>query len=282
MKEKVLILAVALWIAASPAGASQPADLPAAPPAAGLSRETKAVLLNATAAAAVIGWGIAVWDYGQRSPRFRDEGWFERTSNEGGADKLGHFYSGYVLSHLFDYQYRRWGFEKEQAIRLGVLSSAGLTLLVELGDSFSEFGFSYQDALFSVLGAAAGYGMVRFPEVARKVDFRVEYDPFRSSTRKKDVTTDYDRLKFLAAVKLDGFDAFRDTPLGSLELHLGYYARGYDEYDELTGQNDGRRRKVYVGVGLNVGKLLKPLWDTRLFNYIQLPYTYAPYNHRLD
>ncbi len=282
MRRTIMLFAAAFLIAASPAGASTQADSTVPRPDAGLTRETKALLLNATAAAAVIGWGIAVWDYGQRSPRFRDEGWFERTSNEGGADKLGHLYSGYALSHLFDYFYRRWGYDREQAIRLGVLSSAGLTMLVELGDSFSEFGFSYQDALFSLLGAAVGYGMVRFPEVAKRVDFRVEYDPFRSSTRKTDVTTDYDRHKYLLAFKLDGFDAFRDTPLRYLELHLGYYARGYDQYDGLPWQVDERFRTVYVGVGLNVGRLLKPLWDTRLFNYIQMPYTYVPYNHRLD
>lgn len=282
MKKTILLLVASLWMAASPAGAAPPAEVRAGSPEAGLAKETKAVILNAAAAAAILGWGVAVWDYGQRSPRFRDEGWFERTSNEGGADKLGHLYSGYVLSHLFDWQYRRWGFDREQAIRLGVLSSAGLTMLVELGDSFSEFGFSYQDALFSLLGAAVGYGMVRFPEIARKVDFRVEYDPFRSSTRKTDVTTDYDRHTYLLAFKLDGFDTFRDTPLGYLEVHLGYYARGYDEYDGLPWQVDERRRSVYVGVGLNVGKVLKPLWDTRIFNYVQVPYTYVPYNHRLD
>ncbi len=103
-----------------------------------------------------------------------------------------------------------------------------------------------------------------------------------STTRKTDVTTDYDRHKYLLAFKLDGFDTFRDTPLRYLELHLGYYARGYDQYDGLPWQVDERFRTVYVGVGLNVGRLLKPLWDTQRFNYIQMPYTYAPYNHRLD
>jgi hypothetical protein len=282
MRKRIALWGAVLCLLSSPAGAGTPADPVTRQPDTGISRESKVILLNAGAAAAIIGWGVAFWDYGQRSPRFQDEGWFERTSNEGGADKFGHLYSGYVLSHLFDWQYRRWGYDREQAIRLGVLSSAGLTLLVELGDSFSEFGFSYQDALFSVLGALVGYGMVRFPEVARKVDFRLEYDPFRSSTRKTDITTDYDRHTYLLAFKLDGFDAFQNTMLEYLEVHLGYYARGYDEYDGLPWQVDGRHRSVYVGVGLNVGKILKPLWDTRLFNYIQLPYTYIPYNHRLD
>jgi hypothetical protein len=81
------------------------------------SKEDKALALNLGAGAAVLGWGFANWDYGSGGPRFQDEGWFDRETTEGGADKLGHLYTAYLFSHLFAGQYERWDFDKDQAIR---------------------------------------------------------------------------------------------------------------------------------------------------------------------
>jgi len=75
--------------------------------------------LNLGVGAAVLGWGVANWDYDADGPRFQSEGWFDRETDEGGADKLGHFYSAYLFSHLFAGQYERWDFDKDQAIRWG-------------------------------------------------------------------------------------------------------------------------------------------------------------------
>jgi hypothetical protein len=246
-----------------------------------LSKEDKALLLNAAAGATILTWGFFEWDYGEQSPHFRSEGWFGKDTPEGGADKAGHMYFSYALSHLFSYQYKRWGYDQEQAIKLGCLSSFGIQTLIEIGDSFSSYGFSYEDELFNILGVTIGYVMARYPEISRKFDFRLEYDPFREGKHKFDVTTDYRRQKYVIAAKLDGFDAFKDTYLKYFELQVGYYARGYDEYDS-DGEHDSRSRRIYVGVGLNIGKILEPFWETKIFNYIQVPYTYAPLDIHLD
>ncbi|MBN1664695.1 MAG: DUF2279 domain-containing protein [Deltaproteobacteria bacterium] len=247
-----------------------------------LPKENKAVLLNAAAGAVILTWGALSWDYGERNPHFQSEGWFEKDSPEGGADKVGHVYTGYALSHLFYYRYKHWGYDEQKAIRLGSLSSLGVTTLMEIGDSFSHYGFSCEDELFNILGAVIGYYLVRYPEAAGKIDFRVEYDPFREGKHKRDFLTDYERIKYLFAVKFGGFDALRETYLKYFEFQVGYYARGYDDYDEDTGKHDGRRRKLYAGIGLNIGSLLGPFWKTKLFNYVQVPYTYVPVNARLD
>src|SRR4051812_49206474 len=65
------------------------------------SKEDKALALNLGIDAVVLGWGFANWDYGSGGPRFQDEGWFDRETTEGGADKLGHLYTTYVFTHLF-------------------------------------------------------------------------------------------------------------------------------------------------------------------------------------
>jgi hypothetical protein len=96
-----------------------------------------------------------------------------------------------------------------------------------------------------------------------------------------DVITDYQNHKYLLALKADGFELLRNTPLSYLEVHLGYYARGYDNYQSSSGDDD-RERTLYVGLGLNVGKLIESIWETRVFIYLQLPYTYVPLEHNLD
>jgi hypothetical protein len=245
------------------------------------SREDKALALNLGVGAAVLGWGVANWDYGAGGPRFQSEGWFDRETDEGGADKLGHFYSAYLFSHLFAGQYERWDFDKDQAIRWGALSSLGVTGLIEVGDAFSDYGFSYEDMIFNTLGAAAGYLLWSFPELSRKIDLRVEYNPFTSGDYDWDVTTDYDRLSYLIAFKAEGFDFIENPYLKYLELHVGFRARNYAAYGERPDV-DLRKQYLYVGIGLNLSKLLRPYLDTPVFNYLQMPYTYVPFTYQIS
>lgn len=247
------------------------------------SKEDKALALNIGAGALALGWGAWSWDWGTSGPRFQDEGWFGRTTTEGGADKLGHAWSGYAVSHLFARAYQDWGYSPDEAARYGALSSVGVMGLVEVGDAFSDqYGFSYQDMLFNVIGAGAGYVLWSHPDLGRKVDFRVEYDPFISGSHQADIFTDYKRLKYLIAVKADGFDAVQNSVLRMLEFHVGYYARGYEDYS-ANPLNDERRRYLYVGIGLNLTRLLDPYVNTGgVLHYVQPPYTYISKDWNLD
>ena len=245
------------------------------------SKEDKALALNLGVGAAVLGWGVANWDYGAGGPRFQSEGWFDRETDEGGADKLGHFYSAYLFSHLFAGQYERWDFDKDQAIRWGALSSLGVTGLIEVGDAFSDYGFSYEDMVFNALGAAAGYLLWSSPELSRKIDLRVEYNPFLSGDWQGDITTDYDRLSYLIAFKAEGFDFIENPYLKYLELHVGFRARNYSDYSDRP-EVDLRKQFLYVGIGLNLSKLLRPYLDVPVFNYLQMPYTYVPFTHQIS
>ena len=130
------------------------------------------------------------------------------------------------------------------------------------------------------VGAAAGYWFGTHPEWQKRLDLRLEYAPSLSDFE-TDVVTDYEHHKYLVAVKANGFDSLKESPLSYLELHFGYYTRGYDDYHPNRGSDD-RERTLYVGMGLNVGKIIENVWDTRIFNYLQLPYTYLPVEHDLD
>ena len=83
-----------------------------------LPKETKLRNLNILSAGAVLAWGVANWDYFQETPRTDNEGWFSRGTDEGGADKLGHLYTTYALSHLYASIYDQWVFLRGHADEL--------------------------------------------------------------------------------------------------------------------------------------------------------------------
>jgi hypothetical protein len=230
-------------------------------------KEKKVLLTNAAGLTAITAWGIANWDYFSTMPSAEKEGWFSSSTKEGGADKLGHFYASYALSHLLAHTYENWGYTRKKGLKLGAISSFAIMNWMELGDAFSDYGFSYEDFTMNALGCAAAYFIGSCPWLAEKIDFRIEYRPQFDTV---DVFTDYDNLKFLAAVKLDGFDQVTHPVLQYLELHLGYYARDFPD-DALS------RRNLYVGIGVNLSKILNGFSLNKLSTltrFFQIPHTY--------
>jgi len=239
------------------------------------SKEDKLLITNAGGLAILTTWGIVSWDYGERSSHTRSEGWFEQDAPEGGADKFAHFYASYLTSHGISALCESWGYSVQKSSLYGALSSFGLMSFIEVGDSFSHYGLSFEDFSMNTLGCFAGYFLYRYPEYSRKIDFRVEYIPDFSV---KDMSTDYENMKFLMAIKMNGFDAIENQYLQFLEYHIGYYARGYSD-DEKE-----KRRNLYVGIGMNLSKLFSDLSyrkTSKIFNYYQFPFAYVPVKKEL-
>ena len=245
-----------------------------------LTRGQKSLLLNVGGLAAVFAYGLWKWDYGQNSFETVDEGWFGRTTEYGGADKLGHFWSSYAISHIFSYFYRRWGYTDKEANLYGALSNLGFETFMEIADGFSPSQkFSWQDMTMNILGSGIGYVWGRYPKLAKKIDFRIEYTPYFDS-RDTEFSTKYDRQTFVIALKADGFDFIKNKYLKYLEFQVGYNARGYEDYEE--GVRDDRRRTIYVGIGFNVSRLIQKVVNTRIFDYVQIPYTSVRGGIQLD
>lgn len=250
-----------------------------------LPKEKKLLYLNAGILTGITLWGVMFWDYGQARPRAKSERGFAEDSPNGGADKLGHFYGGYMLSHAFTNLYSSWGYETEKAAKLGALSSFAIQGFMEIGDAYSSrYGFAYDDMIANAVGSYIGYLHVRYPDFARKIDVRIEYLPSKRLFNENsfDIVTDYDGMKFLFAVKLDGFSSIQNKYLKYLEIHLGYFSRGYGD---TSGTYSSTSRDIYAGVGLNVSKILKDFSfnkTARVFNYYQLPYTYIPMDYNLN
>ena len=233
----------------------------------GLAKEEKLKYTNIGAALAITTWGFSTWAYGEKSPHAKSEGWFGEDTKSGGADKLGHLYSSYVTDRALTYLYESWGYSQDKAALYGAWSTFGLMSLMEVGDSVSsDYGFSYEDFIINGVGTYIGYALETNPDLARKLDLRIEYMP----GAKTDFFTDYENSKYLLALKLDGFDSVKNKTLKHLELHLGYYTRGFDDV------NADKQRNIYVGVGLNLSKFFRDrnYHKTATFlNYYQVPNT---------
>ncbi len=239
------------------------------------SKQEKVIITNGLGLAAITTWGILNWDYFQNAPHTSHEGWFAQNSDHGGADKLGHFYFSYTFAHLLAAFYENSGYGTRQSARLGVLSSLAMVSWMEIGDSFSSYGFSHEDCIMNVIGAAAGYFLYTRPALSEKIDFRIEYLP---EFDQADFTTDYEHQRMIMAIKLDGFDFARGTPLKHLELHLGYYTRGYPDKAD-------KERTIYLGLGINIPRIFKQASmpkTAKLFNYVQMPWTYVKVDQDLN
>lgn len=239
------------------------------------SKEETVLISNGLGLAAITTWGILNWNYFNNDPKKAEEGWFSNDTKNGGQDKIGHFYFAYSLSHILSAIYESHGYSNRKGAFFGSLSSFGLTTWMELGDSFSEYGFSYEDAIMNLVGSITGYFLYTCPAISKKIDFRIEYWPDFSEP---DFFTDYEHQKFLMAVKFDGFDFSQKNILKYLEFHLGYYTRGFAD-------NTSREQNIYVGIGINVSRLFKRISMPRtakVFQYIQLPYTYIKTTKNLN
>ncbi len=241
----------------------------------GWSKEKKVFMTNLGGITAITAWGVANWDYFTQAPKKGSEGWFSRDTKEGGADKLAHFYFTYSFSHILTHTFDQWGYPSQKAALLGSLSSFAMMSFMEFGDSFSSYGFSHEDFLMNLLGCATGYLVSRNPSLAKKIDFRIEYIP---TFEQADFFSDYDHMKFLMAIKLDGFDWIKNPYARYLELHLGYYARGFSGAEK-------DQRNIYLGVGLSIPKLFRQFSmekTAKVFHYYQLPYTYLSLEKELN
>lgn len=235
-------------------------------------KDNKILYTNIAASTAILAYGYFQWDYKSGNFDIADEGWFDKDTKHGGVDKLGHFYTNYLLTQGLGALYERWGHDKAYAYRQAAYSSMIINTVMEIGDGFGDFGFSYEDIIFNTLGAYTGYYLALHPEVAKYVDVRWEYSPSRRITDEGswDVLTDYNGMKFLTALKLDAFEVFEGNFFSYLELHAGYYTR--ERADEVN-------RYGYVGIGINLSKLIKPVSKpaATVLRYYQVPGVYLEF-----
>ena len=148
---------------------------------------------------------------------------------------------------------------------------------MEFGDATSETqGFSWEDVVFDGIGALTSVLMERYPELDKKIDFRVEYI---FNVEVNNIFDDYSNQFYSMVLKLDGFDSIENSFLKYLEFSAGYYSRGYDT-DEVE-----KKRAVYAGISLNFSRFFyQNDWKKtgKTLEYIDLPYTVLKVSKDLD
>ena len=228
-------------------------------------------------------FGINNWDWGSSGYHFESEGWFGEDTKYGGMDKLGHAYTGYVVSQYFTQRIAHSVDDPANAAITGALLGMGFQTYIEFFDGFSGgHGFSYEDLIANGVGASFSFLRNTVPGLAEKVDFRLEYWS-ASEYHDWDPFTDYDGQRYVLALKLSGFEKLDQTPLRFVELQAGYYTEGYTDESRDAGVEP--TRNPYLAVGLNLNELLgeaPEVADTlpgmaasTLFTYWQPPYTYV-------
>ena len=237
-------------------------------------KENKEVYRDLIIATGVItAWGVNKWDWFKDSPKFHSEGWFGKDTATGGSDKTGHMFTTFLLSEILIWDFRRN--QIKHAEEKAALTSFAAMALLEVGDSTStRFGFSPEDLVMDALGSGTSYLLAKYPSLDDKIDFRIEYLPSKGSTGKIDAAADYSGMKHLFAIKGNGFESLKKTPLKFLELHLGYYTRGYRSYDKGFYE---KSRNPYVAVGLNLQRIFGNKPATRFLEYYQPPETYLEF-----
>ncbi|MDH5537236.1 MAG: YfiM family protein, partial [Betaproteobacteria bacterium] len=244
--------------------------------------------------AMIIGGGVGLvaaygannwWQDGfQGSFRSVSEGWFGQSTQNGGADKLGHAFFSYAGARVLTAAFSAAGNDADSASKLGALWSLGVMTGVEVLDGFSKkYRFSSEDALMNLAGAAAGYIMERNPKLDALVDFRLHYRPSESGNF--NIGGDYSGQTYLLAIKASGVPSLRaHSMLRYFELAVGYGTRGFESPPQFE-----RSRNFYFGVSLNLSELLSqtayrgnrqptPIQRTTdvFFELIQLPGTAVP------
>ena len=121
-------------------------------------------------------FGINNWDWGSSGYHFQNEGWFGTDTKYGGMDKLGHAYTGYVVSQYFTQRIAHSVDDPTNAAITGALLGMGFQTYIEFFDGFAgEHGFSYEDLIADGVGATFSFLRNTVPGLADKVDYRLEY-----------------------------------------------------------------------------------------------------------
>ncbi len=196
---------------------------------------------------------------------FHNEGFFGHDTDNVGVDKLDHAFNSYLYADiLYARMKRKTGGGFQSALTAGILA-IGLQAYGEIYDGFEDSsGWSMQDTAFNIIGA--GFSVLRnsVPGLDEKLDFREQITP-NSHFYSHEGKEHFRQQHFLLALKLAGFETFKETPLRLVELQLGYYASGFTPRERARGETPERR--PFVGIGLNVGELL--------FGSAPTPFTHA-------
>ncbi len=188
------------------------------------------------------------------------------------ADKLGHFYGGYVVSYLFGEGMIASGLNLRTAHALGTLGGLLYQTFVEIQDGYgSNWGFSPSDAISNYLGAWYYLALNEIPFLQNFTP-KVQFVPSRWAgdlpmKHETAVFDDYHSMTYHLSIELDNIlpNALRNILPDWLNLSLGYNVRNM-EYFDVQG-NSLRESNFVIALDYNLLKLI-PESDSNFLNWL--------------
>ncbi len=237
----------------------------------------------------ITAYGVAFWDWGRKGLKFRtrDEGWFGRHTYAGGADKLAHGWSHFMITRGYYNLFQEMGWSPTEANLRAMMGAAATGLFIEIGDGLSHYGFSTNDLIVDLLGVGLAGLLQAYPYLDELIGFQINYwnnteYPDGQRLHVRDPIDDYNNQKYVLNLRMSGIPVMKDHWYTRyFNLDMGYYSRGYDD-DIHNPTNDPTlfKRYMFVGMSLNLWKLIEDpnprgKWNTifgSLFKYAQTPY----------
>lgn len=218
-------------------------------------------------------WSYFAWysKQDQQNFQFKDEGWFGPETYAGGTDKIGHFFSNYIMARGFSSMLRSAGMSPLSSS----LTANALTLIfftgIEVKDGLHKnYGFSMGDMISNVLGNVLATVMVEFPKVDEMFDLRLEYFPskrYREALEKQnDVNAgeDYTGMFFTLWYHLSSLNTIKESgnplikSLKYLDVGLGYHTDNFKP--EPVDSTSQQSQQLYFGITANVQKIFDDLF----------------------
>lgn len=224
--------------------------------------------------------------------QFANEHWFGQTTYAGGADKASHVLGGYIAGRVLDWGLQWSGSPPAKSQLLSATMIAVTGTLIEVGDAYHGFGFSWQDALLTAAGGVAGSVLaatklddtitMRFGMVGIDRPDDASLAPYEPNHYSGEVyTLDVRMAGLLPRLgKPPGFARF-------LLASMTYGSKGYQWVDERY-----RQRRIGFEIGLDtyeVGLALGLTPDTwygapilGFLRYFRLPFTGIGFQYELN
>jgi hypothetical protein len=283
----------------------RPADEPAPPPSPPppgvatppppprlFDAKTTAVTAAVALGAPTIGY-FAWWQASSRSSfQFANERWFQSDTYAGGADKASHIYLGYMSTLTLQEIYRTIGKTPAEARALAFGAMVLTGVLIEVGDGYSQYGFSWEDATANTIGASLATAIDAWKlqdTVGLRLGFVKALKP-DACCRFGGYGDDYSKEIYSADVKLGGLLprlGVKPGPARFLLLSMTYGSKGY-RYSAAPL----RERNVGAELGLNLREVLlavgvpeKKWWGQGLLllaTYFRIPYTSFGWHYDLN
>ena len=213
---------------------------------------------------------------------FTNEQWFGRHTYAGGADKISHFVLYNVVGHLLTEVYGDLGVPADRSDAWGASVSALAGLVTEIGDGTNRYGFSYEDLVSDVAGAATAFVTTRFG-LNDLLGFRLGYIPHPEVVGQPNggYGKDYTEEIYTADLKIAGLAkrmCFRPGLARFFLVSATYGTKGYP-----YAVPEVRERQVGLEVGLHISEILRAVglrqdhwWQRILYvlvDSVRIPYT---------